>query len=42
MKSTNRLGSVRLLLALALLASTGSLCVAQTAAPGTQQANNEY
>src|SRR5829696_6985367 len=42
MKSTNRLGAARLLLALALLASNFSLAIAQTAAPAAQPANNEY
>jgi len=42
MKSTNRLGAARLLLALALLATDGSLVIAQTAAPATRPANNEY
>jgi 5'-nucleotidase (lipoprotein e(P4) family) len=42
MKSTNRLGAVRLLLAFALLASSGSLAAAQTAAPCAEPAPNEY
>jgi 5'-nucleotidase (lipoprotein e(P4) family) len=42
MKPTERLGAVRLLLGLALLLAHLSHTVAQTAAPATRPANNEY
>jgi len=42
MKPTKRLSLARLFLGLTLLASGGSLAVAQTAAPAPQPANNEY